>query len=159
MTSAVLATGGACSGCTDDCTLLEVTTTGLLGIGIGALPTGGASIAAAVVVLVSFSGFSAAGDDSMTCFDEFLFSEELFLISSFSTWNLGLNTDLLETGALPIGGASIAAVVLVSFSGGGCEPEIGLLFSLSLLLLLLPKIFSLEVRLVYTADFRASSRI
>ena len=156
MTSAVLATGGTCSGCTDDCTRLEVTTTGLLETGIGALPTGGASIAAAVVVLVSFSGFSAAGDDSMTCFDEFLFSEELFLISSFSTWNLGLNTDLLETGALPIGGASIvAAVVLVSFSGGGCEPEIGLLFSLSLLLLLLPKIFSLEVRLVYTADFRA----
>ena len=40
--------------------------------------------------------------------------------------------------------------------GGGCE--LGLLFSLSLLLLLLPKMLSLEFRLVKTADFRAKKK-
>ena len=65
MTSAVLATDSDCTdGCTVECTaagctLLEVTTTGLLETGIGALPTGGASIAVGTVeVLISFSGFS-----------------------------------------------------------------------------------------------------
>ena len=95
MTSAVFETEGVCSGCTDgctactdgctaDCTRLEDTTAGLFETGIGALPTGGASIAVAVVViLVSFSVFS---DDSMTCFDEFLISDEelFFIVSSFS---------------------------------------------------------------------------
>jgi hypothetical protein len=68
---------------------LEVTTTGLLETGIGALPTGGASIAVGTVdVLISFAGLSI-GDDSMTCFDKFLLSdEELFFISSLDNKNL-----------------------------------------------------------------------
>ena len=85
------------------------------------------------------------------------------------------------TGALPTGGATIAVAVFsggedsmtgfdgfsestnfdlnIEDGGGSRLLVIGLLFSLSLLfvILLLPKIFSLELRLVYTADFRAEN--
>lgn len=42
-----------------------------MGTGIGALPTGGASIA---VVFISAGGSGSCGEGSMTCFDEFFVS-------------------------------------------------------------------------------------
>ena len=133
ITSAALTKG--CSSCLiDGWNLVGETTTGL-GTGIGALPTGGASIA---VVFISAGGSCCKGC-SMTCFDEIFVSVVVVvgLIWSFSTENFDLNTACDD-------------------GGGGCE--LGLLFSLSLLLLLLPKMLSLEFRLVKTADFRAKRK-